>query len=98
MQGRTKLTLPPMARHYPGAHGDPVHWGAPEALGLSAEGLQQPPWGDAVEVHDGELPVFWACGVTPQSAIKAAKLPLAITHAPGHMFVCDLVDDELRVD
>ena len=83
---------------YPGAHGGPIHWGDPEELGISWQDLEQPHWGDAVEVRRGELPVFWACGVTPQSAIKAAKLPLAITHAPGHMFVCDLVDDNLRVD
>ena len=44
----------------------------------------------------GEVPVFWACGVTPQSAIEAAKLPLAITHAPGHMFVCDILNEELK--
>ena len=51
----------------------------------------------AVRVADGEVPVFWACGVTPQSALAGAALPLCVTHAPGHMFVCDLVDEALRV-
>ena len=50
-----------------------------------------------VHTEEGEVPVFWACGVTPQSAIMDAKLPLVITHAPGHMFVCDLVNTELEV-
>ena len=52
---------------------------------------------DAVRVAPGEVPVFWACGVTPQSALAEAALPLCVTHAPGHMFVCDLVDEALRV-
>jgi uncharacterized protein YcsI (UPF0317 family) len=48
-------------------------------------------------LRPGDVPVFWACGVTPQTALAAAGLPLAVTHAPGHMFVCDLRDDDLRV-
>ena len=50
-----------------------------------------------LELRPGDVPVFWACGVTPQTALAAAGLPLAVTHAPGHMFVCDLRDDDLRV-
>jgi uncharacterized protein YcsI (UPF0317 family) len=49
-------------------------------------------------MRQGELPVFWACGVTPQTALLEAKLPLVVTHAPGHMFVTDLIDDELKED
>ena len=56
-----------------------------------------PDFGDAVELRPGDVPVFWACGVTPQSALAGAALPLCVTHAPGHMFVCDLRDDDLRV-
>jgi len=82
---------------YPGAHGGPIHWGDPADLGISMESLEKPDWGDAVEVRQGELPVFWACGVTPQSAIQDAKLPLVVTHAPGHMFICDVQDQELKV-
>jgi len=58
--------------------------------------LATPDFGDAVELQDNEIPVFWACGVTPQTALMAAKLPFAITHAPGHMFVTDVLIDELR--
>jgi uncharacterized protein YcsI (UPF0317 family) len=76
---------------YPKAHGAPVHVGDPEAIGI--EDLARPDFGDPVSVRDGEIPVFWACGVTPQLAVQAANVPLAITHAPGHMFVAD-ADDE----
>ena len=82
---------------YPGAHGGPIHWGDPAALGLTMEQLMQPSWGDRVSIQPGEVPVFWACGVTPQAALQEAKLPLAITHAPGHMFICDVLDRELEV-
>lgn len=76
---------------FPGSHGAPVHLGSPEQIGITD--LNRPDFGDAVPVHDGELPVFWACGVTPQTVLMAAKPPLAITHSPGCMFVTDLVDD-----
>ena len=80
---------------FPAAHGAPVHWGAPEALGIAD--LAAPDFGDAVDIREGEVPVFWACGVTPQTALAAAKLPLAVTHAPGHMFVFDdVLDEDLR--
>ena len=72
---------------YPLAHGDPVQIGRPEALGITD--LDRPDYGDPVPVHEGEIPVFWACGVTPQEAIERARPPIAITHAPGHMFVTD---------
>jgi uncharacterized protein YcsI (UPF0317 family) len=68
-------------------HGAPVHVGEPAALGIAD--LSRPDWGDPVEIRPGELPVFWACGVTPQAAALASKLPFCITHAPGHMFVTD---------
>lgn len=79
---------------FPGVHGAPVHLGDPGAIGIAD--LDRPDWGDAVTLRPGELPVFWACGVTPQAALLNALPPIAITHAPGHMFVCDVRDDELQ--
>lgn len=75
-------------------HGAPVHIGDPAAIGIAD--LAKPDFGDAVEVRDGEVPVFWACGVTPQMALRRACLPLAITHAPGHMLVLDKKNIDLQ--
>src|SRR5260370_501509 len=77
----------------PVAHGAPVHIGFPEAIGIPD--LDKPDFGDAVPMEPGELPVFWACGVTPQAAIAAARPPFAITHAPGRMLVTDLKSAQL---
>jgi len=77
---------------YPRAHGTPVHLGDPSAIGITD--VMNPDYGDAVEIRPGEIPVFWACGVTPQAALMHAKPPFAITHKPGHMFVCDLKDSD----
>jgi len=77
---------------YPAVHGAPVHVGDPAALGIAD--LGKPEFGDAPEVREGEVPVFWACGVTPQAAIMASRPPFALTHAPGHMFVTDVPDAE----
>ncbi len=73
---------------FPQAHGAPLHAGDPRALGIAD--LARPDYGDAVEILDDELPVFWACGVTPQWAAQRSGLALCITHAPGKMFVTDL--------
>lgn len=78
---------------YPGVHGAPIHWGDPRQIGIAD--LAQPDFGDRVEIRTGEVPVFWACGVTPQCALMNARLPLAITHAPGCMFVTDVADETL---
>ncbi|MDA8455414.1 putative hydro-lyase [Acidovorax sp. GBBC 3334] len=77
----------------PRVHGAPVHMGDPARLGIAD--LSRPDYGDAVAVHPGEVPVFWACGVTPQAAIAAARLPFCITHAPGCMLVTDLLNRDL---
>lgn len=77
---------------FPAVHGAPVHVGDPEALGIPD--LDRPDFGDPPVVRDGEVPVFWACGVTPQAALLASRPPFAITHAPGHMFVTDVLDRE----
>jgi uncharacterized protein YcsI (UPF0317 family) len=75
---------------YPAVHGAPVHIGNPAALGIAD--LSKPDFGDSVTCVDGDIPVFWACGVTPQVALAYAQLPFAITHAPGHMFITDVPD------
>ena len=74
-------------------HGAPVHIGLPEEIGI--EDITKPDYGDAVEVKPGELPVFWACGVTPQAVIAEAKPEFCITHAPGSMLVTDLKNSHL---
>ena len=72
---------------YEKVHGAPVHVGVPEAIGIAD--LQRPDYGDPVEIRPGELPVFWACGVTPQEVVLSSRIPFCITHSPGHMFVTD---------
>jgi uncharacterized protein YcsI (UPF0317 family) len=80
---------------YPRVHGSPVHMGFPEQIGITNLGE---PWaGDATEVKEGEVPLFWACGITPQSVVLDAKPSFCITHAPGHMLVTDLENASLAV-
>jgi uncharacterized protein YcsI (UPF0317 family) len=79
---------------FPRAHGAPVHFGDPAAIGV--RDIARPDFGDAVEVRPGEVPVFWACGVTPQAVLMQARPPFAITHKPGHMFLTDLKDSDLE--
>lgn len=78
---------------FPSVHGAPVHLGLPAQIGI--KDLAKPDYGDAVPVHADELPVFWACGVTPQAAIAAVKPPFCITHAPGAMMITDLRNSRL---
>ena len=78
---------------FPDVHGAPVHIGHPHLIGI--DDLRRPDYGDAVEVRPDELPVFWACGVTPQAAIAHAKPDFCITHAPGAMLVTDLFNHQL---
>jgi uncharacterized protein YcsI (UPF0317 family) len=73
---------------FPAVHGAPVHLGEPSLIGI--RDLSRPDYGDPVEVSTDDVPVFWACGVTPQAAIVSAKIPFAITHAPGCMLVTDV--------
>jgi uncharacterized protein YcsI (UPF0317 family) len=80
---------------FPSVHGAPVHLGLPQSIGIAD--IAKPDYGDAVPIDDDEIPVFWACGVTPQAVIAAAKLPFAITHAPGLMLVTDLKNKQLAV-
>lgn len=78
---------------FPSVHGAPVHLGLPELIGIKDIG--KPDYGDAVPIGPDELPVFWACGVTPQSVIAEAKPPFCITHAPGCMLITDLRNTRL---
>ena len=78
----------------PNVHGAPIQIGDPAAIGISD--LDHPDYGDADTIKPGEVPVFWPCGVTPQAAIENAKLPLVITHAPGHMFITDIKNADLN--
>lgn len=78
----------------PAVHGAPVHVGSPATLGIDDVG--RPDFGDPVEAEEGDIAVFWACGVTPQAALMASRPPFAITHAPGHMFVSDAPDSDYR--
>lgn len=72
----------------PFVHGAPVHIGAPEAIGI--RDIDKPDFGEPSEIRPGEVPVFWACGVTPQAVAMAARPAFMITHAPGHMFITDI--------
>lgn len=79
----------------PRVHGAPVHIGCPEAIGI--KDITKPDFGDAVTIREGETPVFWPCGVTPQAVLMASKPPFAITHAPGHMFITDVKNVQLKL-
>ncbi|KFI99506.1 hypothetical protein BPORC_0356 [Bifidobacterium porcinum] len=81
--------------YYPSVHGAPVWVGEPEGIGITD--LQHPDYGDPPIMKDGDIPVFWACGVTPQAAVMASQPSFAITHAPGHMFLTDIPDRSFMV-
>ena len=78
----------------PRVHGAPVHIGAPEAIGI--QDINKPDFGEMVTIRDGEVPVFWPCGVTPQNVVMESKPSIAITHAPGHMMITDVKNVELK--
>ena len=80
---------------FPDTHGAPVHIGDPSAIGI--RDIDNPEFGEAVEIRSGETPVFWACGVTPQAVALNCKPPLMITHAPGKMFITDRRDSDYAV-
>ena len=80
---------------FPNVHGAPVQVGTPAQIGIAD--ITRPDFGDAVEIKPGEVPVFWACGVTPQSAIRAAKPPVSVTHKPGCMLVTDVRNADMAV-
>lgn len=105
-EGPTVVSMRPMTEQqairavqvtsrFPSVHGAPVHIGDPSKIGI--HDLSQPDFGDAVTVKDGEVPVFWACGVTPQAVAMQVKPSLMITHAPGHMLITDMKNDEFSI-
>ncbi|MEF2072951.1 putative hydro-lyase [Consotaella aegiceratis] len=87
-QPRDAIRAMVLSDRQPLAHGAPLHFGDPAAIGIAD--LMKPDFGDPPVIADGEVPVFWACGVTPQMAIRRARPDIAITHEPGHMLVTDL--------
>ena len=80
---------------FPSVHGEPVHYANPEHIGITD--INQPDYGDSVTIKEGEHPLFWACGVTPQVALENAKPPFCITHSPGAMLVTDMKNSDLAV-
>ncbi|HEX6511802.1 MAG TPA: DUF1445 domain-containing protein, partial [Chloroflexota bacterium] len=80
---------------FPTMHGAPIHIGDPEAIGI--RDVRTPDYGSAVPIGPEDVPVFWACGVTPQQVCLASKPPFMISHAPGHMFVTDVRDEDMAV-
>ncbi len=95
MQPADAIRAVQLTGRMPLAHGAPLHIGDPARLGI--RDLSKPDFGDPVEFRDGEIPVFWACGVTPQAAIRRAELPLCVTHVPGQMLVTDLLSNNLEL-
>lgn len=80
---------------FPAVHGAPIHVGDPAQIGIAD--IAKPDFGDPVTIHEGEVPLFWACGCTPQAIAMTAKPEFMITHAPGHMFISDRRDVEFSV-
>ena len=92
---RDAIRMIQICSRFPSVHGAPVHFGDPQAIGIGD--LQRPDYGDAVTIRDGEVPVFTACGVTPQAAIMRARPPFCITHSPGCMAITDIPNSRLAV-
>ena len=88
LTARSAIRAVEITSRFPHTHGSPVHLGDPSQIGIAD--VNEPDWGDVQRIEDGELPVFWACGVTPQNAIREAKPEICITHKPGSMLVTDL--------
>lgn len=80
---------------FPSVHGAPVHIGNPESIGI--KDIYHPDFGDMVTIKEGEVPVFWACGVTPQAVAMEVKPEIMITHSPGHMFITDIKEEKFSV-
>jgi uncharacterized protein YcsI (UPF0317 family) len=80
---------------YPSVHGTPIHVGEPKAIGITD--IHYPDYGDPIEISPDEIPVFWACGVTPQAVCLNSKPEIMITHAPGHMLITDYPNSKLAI-
>jgi uncharacterized protein YcsI (UPF0317 family) len=88
MTARNAIRAVEITSRFPHTHGSPIHFGDPNVIGI--KDISKPDWGDAQYIADNETPVFWACGVTPQNAIRKAKPEICITHTPGSMLITDL--------
>ena len=95
MKPKDAIRAVQITTRFPAVHGAPIHLAKPQAIGIGD--LAKPDWGDAVPVYEDEIPVFWACGVTPQSVIMAAKPDFCITHYPGAMLVTDRRNSEFAI-
>jgi uncharacterized protein YcsI (UPF0317 family) len=95
MTPRQAIRAIQITSRFPNVHGAPVHFGDPAAIGITD--IERPNYGERSEIRPGEVPVFWACGVTPQQAIRSARPKLAITHKPGQMLVSDVRNSHLAV-
>lgn len=95
MTSENAIRATQITSRYPQVHGSPIHIGDPRLIGI--EDINKPDFGDSVTIKDDEVPVFWACGVTPQAVAMASKPDLMITHGPGCMFITDLLDKELSI-
>jgi uncharacterized protein YcsI (UPF0317 family) len=93
MKAAAAIRAVQVTSRFPNVHGAPIHLGDPALIGIAR--LDMPDYGDAVEVMSDEIPVFWACGVTPQAAITQARPQFCITHAPGAMLITDLLNQQL---
>ncbi|SDK03985.1 Uncharacterized protein YcsI, UPF0317 family [Jeotgalicoccus aerolatus] len=83
-----------ITNEFPNMHGGPVHAGDPKEIGI--RNIDKPDYGDSIEIAEDEVPVFWACGVTPQNVVLNAKPEILISHAPGHMFITDINYEEYK--
>lgn len=95
MKAKDAIRAIQITSRFPRVHGAPVHIGDPSIIGIND--ISKPDYGDPVTIKDNEIPVFWACGVTPQAAIKAANVPFCITHSPGCMLITDRRNTEFAV-
>lgn len=93
MSAKDAIRAVQITSRFPDVHGAPIHIGSPEQIGI--RDIHQPDFGDNVTIKDDEIPVFWACGVTPQAVAMHVKPEIMITHAPGHMFITDLHNENL---
>jgi uncharacterized protein YcsI (UPF0317 family) len=95
MKPRDAIRATQICTRFPAVHGAPIHFGDPQMIGIND--IANPDFGDAVSINPGEVPLFWACGVTPQVAVERARPPFCITHSPGCMLVSDLPNSHLAV-
>ena len=84
-----------ISSRFPAVHGAPIHIGNPSEIGI--KDITKPDLGDPIEIRTGEVPMFWACGVTPQAVAMSSKTPFMITHSPGHMFITDKQDEDFSI-